>query len=134
MTSNRNRPVKPRPFKVRAVDFVMYNVKNMKRSRAFYRGLLGLKRGEEYNEFWSEFSTQPVAVALCSAGRRSKWFGPGSVALAVDDVYASVDYLRAKGVKILAEPVETSVCYMAFVEDPDGNRVCIHARKDGTAG
>jgi len=52
----------------------------------------------------------------------------------VDDVDAAVEELRAKGVKVVTEPEETSVCFMAFVEDPDGNRICIHRRKDGTAG
>lgn len=41
---------------------------------------------------------------------------------------------RGKGVTILTEPYESSACYMAFVADPDGNRGCVHQRKDGTAG
>jgi predicted enzyme related to lactoylglutathione lyase len=37
-------------------------------------------------------------------------------------------------VKILIEPVETRVCWMAWIADPAGNRLCLHSRKDGTAG
>ncbi len=121
-------------MKVRAVDFVLYSVSDMNRSQKFYRDLFGLKRGEEWNRFWSEFATKPVALALCDPKRGWKWSGPGCVALAVHDVYAAVERLRAKGVKILNEPVETSVCHMAFIADPDGNRICLHQRKDGTAG
>jgi catechol 2,3-dioxygenase-like lactoylglutathione lyase family enzyme len=116
------------------VDFVMYSVRDMKRSQKFYRELFGLRRGEEWNSFWSEFATGPVAEALCRPSRTWNRRGPGAVAIAVDDVYAAVEYLRGQGVKVLNEPVETSVCHVAFVADPDGNRVCIHARKDGTAG
>ena len=32
------------------------------------------------------------------------------------------------------EPVETRVCWLAWIADPDGNRICLHSRKDGTAG
>ncbi len=121
-------------IKVRGVDFFMFNVRNMKRAKKFYQGLFGLKKGGEFNDYWSEFATEPVVLALCGAGNRSKWFGPGAVALAVDDVYKAVEVCRQHGAKILAEPVTTSVCHMAFIADPDGNRICLHARKDGTAG
>jgi predicted enzyme related to lactoylglutathione lyase len=32
------------------------------------------------------------------------------------------------------EPIETPVCFMAVVADPDGNQILIHHRKDGTFG
>ncbi len=32
------------------------------------------------------------------------------------------------------EPLETPDCFMAAVADPDGNKILIHQRKDGTAG
>ncbi len=37
-------------------------------------------------------------------------------------------------VKILVEPYTTTVCRVAFIEEPFVNRVCLHQRKDGTAG
>ena len=121
-------------IKVRAVDFFMFNVANMDRAKKFYRGLFGLKRGGEFNDSWSEFATEPTTFCLCGAGKKSKWYGPGCIALAVDDVYKAVAACRKRGVKILADTKETGVCYMAFIEDPDGNRICLHARKNGSAG
>jgi predicted enzyme related to lactoylglutathione lyase len=56
------------------------------------------------------------------------------VGLAVDDVPAAVAKCREQGVKILIEPVETSVCWMAWIADPAGNRLCLHSRKNGSAG
>jgi len=35
---------------------------------------------------------------------------------------------------MLIEPVETRVCWLAWIADPDGNRICRYSRKDGTAG
>lgn len=39
------------PIAVRAVDFVMYYMKNMRKTRGFYQRLFGLKKGHEWNNF-----------------------------------------------------------------------------------
>ena len=45
-----------------------------------------------------------------------------------------MEELRAQGVPVLVEPWETAVCHKAFIADPFGNPLCLHQRKDGTAG
>jgi predicted enzyme related to lactoylglutathione lyase len=134
-TSSRRRPP---AVPVRAVDFVMYCTKNMRRARAFYQELFGLKKGGEWNDFWSEFRTAPVTLCLNGPAPRRRpkwnWQGPACLALAVDDVPEAVAACRQRGVKVLIGPVETRVCWMAWIADPDGNRICLHSRKDGTAG
>src|SRR6266513_5506662 len=98
---------------VRALDFVMYNTKNIRLALAFYQKLFGLKRGEEWNDFWSEFATEPVTFSLNGTGHKRHlewdWSGPACVALAVDDVRAAIAVCRRHRVKILIEPVETRV-------------------------
>jgi len=44
---------------------------------------------------------------------------------------AAILELRAAGVPFKMEPMETPVCHMAMVLDPDGSSVCIHKRKPG---
>ena len=124
------------PITVRAVDFVMYCTRDMRRTRAFYQKLFGFKRGEEWNNFWSEFQTSPVTLCLNGPNDSPKWNwqGPAAIALAVGDIHAAIKKCRRRKVKILLSPVETSVCWMAFIADPEGNRICLHQRKDGTAG
>lgn len=123
---------------VRALDFVMYNTQDIAKTRAFYRKLFGFKRGHEWNDFWTEFATEPLTFCLNGTSRSSDpkwdWRGPACVALAVDDVPAAIAQCRKHGVKVLIEPVETRVCWMAWIADPDGNRICLHSRKDGSAG
>lgn len=123
---------------VRALDFVMYNSKDVRKTRAFYQKLFGFKRGHEWNEFWSEFDTEPLTFCLNGVSKNPdpkwNWFGPACVALAVDDVRAAVAKCRKHRVKVLIPPVETRVCWMAWIADPAGNRICLHSRKDGTAG
>jgi predicted enzyme related to lactoylglutathione lyase len=134
-TSSRRRPP---PVPVRAVDFVMYCTKNMRRTRAFYQKLFGLKKSGEWNDFWSEFRTAPVTLCLNGPTPRRRaewnWQGPACLAFAVDDVPQAVAACRQRGVKVLIGPTETRVCWMAWIADPDGNRICLHSRKDGTAG
>ena len=123
---------------VRALDFVMYNTKAMRRTRAFYQKLFGFKRGHEWTDFWSEFATEPLTLCLNGTGHSRHpewdWSGPACVALAVDDVRKAVAVCRKRRVKVLIEPTETRVCWMAWIADPAGNRICLHSRKDGTAG
>lgn len=123
---------------VRALDFVMYNTKDIRKTRAFYEKFFGFKRGREWTEFWSEFATEPLAFALNSTSKKVRpewnWMGAPCIALAVDDVPSAVAACRKRRVKILIEPVETTDCWMAWIADPAGNRLCLHSRKDGTAG
>jgi predicted enzyme related to lactoylglutathione lyase len=114
----------------------MYCASDVKRTRAFYQKLFGLKRGEEWNALWSEFRTSPLTFCLNGPSKNPKWNweGPPSLALAVDDIHQAIAACRRRRVKVLMDPVETRVCWMAFIADPDGNRICLHQRKDGTAG
>ncbi len=114
----------------------MYCTRDMRRTRDFYRRLFGLKRGEEWNDFWSEFKTSPVTFCLNGPNDKPKWNwqGTAAIAFAVEDIQAAMRECRRRKAKILLDAVETRVCWMAFIEDPAGNRICLHQRKDGTAG
>jgi predicted enzyme related to lactoylglutathione lyase len=136
MPSKKKR--RPAPIAVRALDFVMYNTKNIRKTRAFYQNTFGLKKGDEWNDWWSEFATEPITLSLNGTDHPKHpewdWTGPACVAFAVDDVRAAVAVCRKRRIKILIEPTETRVCWMAWIADPDGNRICLHSRKDGSAG
>jgi predicted enzyme related to lactoylglutathione lyase len=120
-------------MKVRAIDFVAVNVSDVERAKQFYRDTLGMDFPlVEFGPHWQEIDAPPVALAL----RRDPQT-PGvnaAIALAVEDIHAAVEELRAKGVDVISEPRESDVCYAALIHDPDGNLLIIHQRKDGTAG
>jgi predicted enzyme related to lactoylglutathione lyase len=135
-SKSSKRPSRP-PIAVRAVDFVMYCTRNMRRTRAFYQKLFKFKPGEEWNEGWSEFATEPLTFCLdgpAKGQKKSIWDGPPAIAFAVADIHAAMAECRRRKVKVLQPAKETRVCWMAFIADPDGNRICLHQRKDGTAG
>lgn len=56
------------------------------------------------------------------------------VALAVNDVKTAVEELEQAGIHAHSPLGESPVCFWAIIEDPDGNRVIIHQRKDKTDG
>jgi predicted enzyme related to lactoylglutathione lyase len=47
--------------------------------------------------------------------------GGGQVGLEVEDFKAAVQKLKADNCKVLVEAIETPVCFMSIISDPDGN-------------
>ncbi|MBI3973288.1 MAG: VOC family protein [Chloroflexi bacterium] len=124
-------------MQVRGVDFVLFGVSDVERSRAFYQDTLGLTPAAEWPPNWYEFDAGGTTIAIAKppeAAPQPPHRGGTTVALAVPDAKAAIAELRAKGVQVLWDVGESPVCYMALIADPDGNGIWIHQRKDGTAG
>jgi predicted enzyme related to lactoylglutathione lyase len=109
----------------------------MDRAEAFWHVVLGLEvevpRGDPgtRSNGYMELDAGGVAIGIVALEKTQP---NGIVALAVDDVGEAVEELRGKGVTIAMEMIESPVCWMAVVADPDGNQVLLHRRKNGTAG
>lgn len=125
---------------IRGTDFVLYEVSDIDRGVAFYRDTLGLKLEFTTEDFpWAEFSAPPTTLALFDPKKfrteaPDPKTGGASIYLAVEDVKAAVEELKEKGVPIVFDPMESPVCWLAGILDPDGNHVGLHQRKDGTCG
>ena len=123
-------------MKIKAVDFVAYEVEDVARSIGFYRDVLGLEL-LYFNDGadWAEFVINGVTLSLCGP-LAGKWGAPrapaapvrseASVAFAVEDLDAAVDELGQKEVPFLGGIRDTGVCRFAVALDPDGNRVWLH--------
>ena len=121
-------------MKIVDIAFTSYPVTHLKRAREFYEGVMGLKEtrffGEE-NSGFVEYDIGTGTLAICNSAPDWKpSAGGGSVGLEVDDFDAAIARLRASGCTFRLEPMETPVCRMAVVLDPDGNSVTIHRRKE----
>jgi predicted enzyme related to lactoylglutathione lyase len=123
-------------MKITEIAFTGYSVRDMKRAKAFYEGVLGLQKSRGFGqhngeEQWVEYDIGPGCLALISGGEMD--WPPGAqgtaAALEVDDFPGCVERLRTSGVKFVFEPVESPMCWMVVVHDPDGNRVVLHHRK-----
>ena len=119
-------------MQITEIAFTGYSVADMKRSRAFYEDILGLKKSRDWeNDKWVEYDIGSGCLALITGGG-DQW-PPGSLgvaaALEVDDFDAYINKLRSSGIKFVIEPLESPVCWMAVINDPDANRLVIHKRK-----
>lgn len=120
-------------MKVIDIAFTCYPVTDLQRARGFYEGVLGLKESRFFSwedHGWVEYDIG--AGTLCIGNGLMDWKpsrGGGSVGLEVKDFDVAIARLRSSGCVFALEPMETPVCHMAVVSDPDGNSVTIHRRK-----
>ncbi len=120
-------------MKVMEIAFTGYPVTDLKRARQFYEGTLGLKPTKLFgddNTAWIEYDIGPHTLSIGNGAPDWKPSpGGGSVGLEVDDFDAAVNQLKQSGAPFRLEPIQTPVCQMAVVSDPDGNSITIHKRK-----
>jgi catechol 2,3-dioxygenase-like lactoylglutathione lyase family enzyme len=119
-----------------AFAFTGYPVTNIRRARAFYEDLLGLRPASVFGEGdtqWVEYELGDATLAISNMAPDWKP-GPGpSVALEVKDFAAAVAELQKHAVPFILPATESPVCHLAVVRDPDGNFVTIHHRKAAPA-
>jgi predicted enzyme related to lactoylglutathione lyase len=118
-------------FKITGLDLSGYMVKDAARAIAFYRDVLGLEpvmvypnnRGAEY-----EFA-DGTTFGLWGGGGAVMPFQPSNgILFAVDDLDAAVAAIKARGMPVLMQH-ETPNCFLAMINDSEGNIVTLHKRK-----
>ncbi|MCY0902983.1 MAG: VOC family protein [Firmicutes bacterium] len=120
---------------IRGLGHVALTVKDMQQSLEFYCDALGFTRAFDIptpegkpwivyikvadRQFIELFygGTDPVAVSSHSIGFNH-------LCLEVDDIAATADHLRQKGVKLTVEPKQgLDHNWQCWAQDPDGNRI-----------
>lgn len=118
-------------MKIKAIGFVGIPVTDLKRARAFYEDVLGLRTSDEMmGEKWIEYAVgdDTLAIANISDTWTPSDQGTGA-AFEVEDFDQAIDRLKDRHVRFAAEPFETPCCHMAVIQDPDGNKLMIHKLK-----
>ena len=113
------------------IAFTGSPVTDMKRARAFYEGVLGLKPTmESAGGMWVEYDVGANTFGIGAYGDDWKPSPQGTcVAFEVDNLDAEVARLKSKGVPVGMDVTDTPVCRFAIISDPDGNKVMFHKRK-----
>ena len=113
------------------IAFTGTPVTDMKRARAFYEGILGLKPTmESAGGLWVEYTFGGSTLGLGCYGDVWKPSTDGTcLAFEVDDLDAEIARLKSKAVPVHTEPMDSAICRFAIVSDPDGNRILVHKRK-----
>jgi predicted enzyme related to lactoylglutathione lyase len=118
-------------MKIKAIGFVGIPVTDLKRARAFYEDVLGLRTSDEMmGGKWIQYAVgdDTLAVANVSDTWTPSDQGTGA-AFEVDDFDDAIRRLKDRHVRFAAEPFETPCCHMAVIQDPDGNKLIIHKLK-----
>lgn len=113
---------------ITGIDINAYLVKDPKGAIAFYRDVLGMTptdvdedgRGAEFT--LADGST--FGVWKPDDGAKG-----AAIMFAVPDAKEAVERYRARGLAV-SDVTESPVCFMAFAQDPEGNAIIIHQRKE----
>jgi len=123
----------------------MLRVRDLDASLRFYCDALGMRllRRKDYPGgqftlafvgYGDESETAVLELTYNWDGRSYEiGTGFGHIAIGTDDIHATVEALRAKGVRVTREPgpMQHGTTVIAFVEDPDGYKVeLIQTSKD----
>jgi catechol 2,3-dioxygenase-like lactoylglutathione lyase family enzyme len=114
-------------MKVEQVDFITIPTRDVQRSVAFYRDVLGIPESE-YTD--GEVEAPNVTLSFWNPTERGVEFQPNTAgfAIRVADVEEARKELEAKDVEFMGETYDSTVCHMGFFKDPDGNVVILHNR------
>jgi predicted enzyme related to lactoylglutathione lyase len=118
-------------MKIEGIGFVGIPVTDLKRARAFYEDVLGLKISEEMmGGKWIEYAVGEETLAIANISDTWKPSDQGAgPAFEVENFDDAIKRLKDRHVRFAAEPFETPCCHMAIIQDPDGNKLMIHKLK-----
>ncbi|HZQ90522.1 MAG TPA: VOC family protein [Terriglobales bacterium] len=106
------------------LGLIMVVVKDMKRSTAFYRDVLGLSVRFESPE-WTQLDAGNIGVGLHGQSQQLHSDKTNAVQFGfyVDDVQKTVADLKKKGVHVVMEPKKEDFGWLAIIADPDGYHI-----------
>jgi len=112
------------------VAFTAYPVTNVKASRKFYEGALGLQVTANWNDQWVEYDVGDGTLAITAADATHQAGHHGAtIGLEVVDFEAVLAHLKARNVPVFNGPFDSPACRGCIIRDPDGNEIILHARK-----
>lgn len=124
-------------MKITGADFVTLPTRDFERSREFYGSMLGLPCSVQWGSMpAAEFETGDLTIAVMQSDAFGLEFQPHThpIALHVDDVAAARAELEEQGIAFAAETLDSGVCLMAHLADPDGNALMLHCRHESRRG
>lgn len=113
--------------RVEQVDFISIPTRDVRRSLAWYRDVLGMPESDVSE---GELEAPNVTLSFWEPAREDLPFvaNTAGFAVRVADVAQARAELEAKGVEFIAETWDSGVCNFAACRDPDGNTVILHRR------
>lgn len=120
-------------MKIIEIAYSCYAVTDIKKARAFYEGVLGLKTGSVFEGDKMAFIEYEIGLHTLAIGMGAPNFKPGNtgatVAFEVDDFDGFVKKIKDSKVPVAMDVMDSGVCHMILIKDPDSNQMMIHKRK-----
>jgi len=119
------------PIAVRGIDLSGYMCQDAERAIAFYRDLFGLEPSMIYpDNRGGEFELPDGSTfGLWAGGGKVMPFQPSNgILFAVDDLQTAIAAVTARGRPVIYQ-TETPNCFMAMINDTEGNILTLHQRK-----
>lgn len=115
---------------IKEIAFVGSPVTDIKRARAFYEGVLGLKPTiSDPDAKWIEYEVGNGTFGIGDYGDTWRPSSGGTMAaFETDDVDALMARVKESGAKVVMELMNSPVCRFGIVLDPDGNSLMLHKR------
>ena len=119
-------------MKINEIAYMVYPVTDLKRARRFYEEVLKLKPSHVFGDdttAWVEYDVGTGTIAIGNGAPEGKPnAGGGCVGFEVDDFDTALRTLDDNKIEH-RPPIDTPVCRMVILADPDGNSVILHKRK-----
>ena len=119
-------------MKVLGIDASYYWVKDLPRAIEFYSWLIGGPPAASMENVFAEW-TFPGGESF-GLYKGERFVQSDGIMFAVEDVKATLDAIRARGIKVEDHIEDTPVCFMGFGADTEGNGFILHHRKSGSYG
>ncbi len=118
---------------INGIDVTIRAVKDVSKTLAFYRDVLGLPVDDEMPGFYGEVEVGGSFLGFIQSTEQFTfpWKEPAgtTVLLNVNDVHEAKSALEAKGVTFPRGVYESPACWIADFDDPDGHGLALHQKK-----
>ncbi len=115
------------PLPTSGIDFVMFQVSDMARARAFWEQLLALTPGTFDSEYYVEYDLPDGKAFALGKHPSEPPVAMGGVMFGVSDAKAGAERVEALGGRFHAN-FGGKICSTAWCTDPDGNYFGLHQR------
>ena len=120
---------------IKSLAHVCFVVADLDASVAFYRDVLGLKpafdfindQGHRFGVYVHVSGRSFIELFECEPGQTGPWQSYQHLCLEVDDIEAAAATLRERGVDVTPVTMGSDHSWQAWLVDPDGNRIELHA-------
>ena len=116
---------------ITGTDFITVGTRDFDAAIGFYGEVLGLPESKRWGQMpAAEFETGNLTIAVMQSDAFGIEFQANNhpLELHVDDLDAAYSELESRGIEFQGETIDSGVCFQAFFQDPDGNRLAIHHR------